>query len=37
MTVPRKKLARQFLLATQHHWMTLEKYNLINSIQDEQP
>lgn len=37
ITAPRKRLARQFLLATQHHWMTLEKYNLINSIQDEQP
>lgn len=37
ITAPLKKLARQFLLATQHHWMTLEKYNLINSIQDEQP
>lgn len=37
MTVHLKQLAQQFLLATQHHWMTLEKYNLINSIQDEQP
>lgn len=31
-----KRQMRQFILATQQHWMTLEKYQLLNSIIDEQ-
>lgn len=31
-----KRQMRQFILATHQHWMTLEKYQLLNSIIDEQ-
>lgn len=31
-----KRKMRQYLLATHQHWMTLEKYMLLNSIIDEQ-
>ena len=31
-----KRQLRQFILTTHQHWMTLEKYQLLNSIIDEQ-